>query len=282
MLGVADVVQSTGDGNYYASISWAPTTTGSRTVTAQYLGTTPNAPSSVSTTMDITGPAATTTQWFPVAPAATRTVGTQITLQVTVAPAVGGALPSDATQGGTYGQVQFLDGSTVLGVADLARSSDPLDENYYAWISWVPTTTGSRTVTAQYLGTAPNAPSSVSTTVEVTGSVATTTEWTPVPAATITVGTQQLLQVKVYPTAGGNLACDATQGCTTTSFGKVRFLDGGTVLGEFDVSYDFGTGYVASMYWTPVTLDSRTLTAQYLGTVPNGPSSVTIDVEVSQ
>src|SRR2546427_5816589 len=85
----------------------------------------------------------------------------------------------------------------------------------------------------------------------------------------MTVGTGMGLNVNVLPSAGGNLPCDATQGCTDTSYGSVRFLDGATVLGTAAVTANFNTApaqFRASLSWIPTTTGARTITAQYLGT----------------
>src|SRR5437879_4210163 len=210
-----------------------PISTGSRTITGQYLGTTPNAPSSVSASVSVNPAAATTTTWV-VTPPATMTVGTGMGLNVNVLPSAGGNLPCDATLGctaaNTYGSVRFLDGATVLGTAAVTANFNTAPAQFRASLSWVPTTTGARTITAQYLGTTPNAPSSVSASVTVNPAAATTTTWVVTPPATMTVGTCMGLIGNVLPSAGGNLPCDATLNCSATSYGSVRFLDGATVL----------------------------------------------------
>ncbi len=66
------------------------------------------------------------------------------------------------------------------------------------------------------------------------------------------------------------------------SYGKVRFSAGATVLRELDVTLDSGTGqYGATLYyWVPTVAGTETITAQYLGTAANAPSSVTGSVSV--
>jgi hypothetical protein len=101
----------------------------------------------------------------------------------------------------------------------------------------------------------------------------------------MTVGTNQHLRVRIAPSAGGTLPCDSTLGCNTTSYGKVRFLDGSTVIGEVNVALSTSGGppfpYEASILWTPSTVGSRTITAQYLGSTPNAPSSTSATVNVT-
>src|SRR2546428_149636 len=215
------------------------------------------------------------------------TVGTGMGLNVNVLPSAGGNLPCDATQGCTessYGAVLFLDGATVLGTAAVTANFNTAPAQFRASLSWIPTTTGARTITAQYLGTTPNAPSSVSASVTVNPAAATTTTWVVTPPATMTVGTGMGLNVNVLPSAGGNLPCDATLNCSATSYGSVRFLDGATVLGTAAVTANFNTApaqFRASLSWVPTTTGSRTVTAQYLGTTPNAPSSVSASVTVN-
>src|SRR5437899_2330826 len=109
---------------------------------------------------------------------------------------------------------------------------------------------------------------------------ATITSWVTTPT-TMTVGTSLTLSVDVAPAAGGGLPCDATQGCSSNSFGTVRFLVRIMALGKAPVQATVvvvggtpPTVYRASLSWIPATAGSRTVTAQYLGTTPNAPSSV--------
>src|SRR2546427_4167241 len=77
----------------------------------------------------------------------------------------------------------------------------------------------------------PNAPSSVSASVTVNPAAATTTTWVVTPPATMTLDTGMGLNVNVLQSAGGNLPCDATLGCTAANtYGSVHFLDAPTVL----------------------------------------------------
>src|SRR5437870_3440462 len=205
-----------------------------------------------------------------------------------VLPSAGGNLPCDATlncSATSYGSVRFLDGATVLGTGAVRANFNTTPAQFRASLSWIPTTTGARTVSAQYLGTTPNAPSSVSASVTVNAAAATTTTWVVTPPATMTVGTGMGLNVNVLPSAGGNLPCDATLGCTAANtYGSVRFLDGATVLGTAAVTANFNTApaqFRASLSWIPTTTGSRTVTAQYLGTTPNAPSSVSASVTVN-
>jgi len=93
------------------------------------------------------------------------TVGTNQALVVQIAPAAGGHLACDETQGCGFGTVRFLDRSKVL--ADVAVQptvvgstlNQTADTVYRSSFNWTPTAFGTRTITAQYLGTTPSAPS---------------------------------------------------------------------------------------------------------------------------
>src|SRR5207247_2420272 len=97
---------------YRASRAWVPTTTGSRTLTAQYLGTTPNAPSSVTasvtvwsnTDMIVNLTAPTNNSVFKAGPSITLTV--------------------DAiSKASTISKVEFYDNGNSLGVSAAAPYS---------------------------------------------------------------------------------------------------------------------------------------------------------------
>ena len=89
--------------------------------------------------------------------------------------------------------------------------------------------------------------------------------------------------MEVAPSSGGNLLCDATQGCSSTSFGQVQFRDGSTVLGTVQVQEQLTspTTWTASFSYVPTTAGTHGITAQYLGTAPNAPSSATTSINVN-
>src|SRR2546425_706161 len=161
------------------------------------------------------------------------TVGTGMGLNVNVLPSAGGNLPCDATlncSATSYGSVRFLDGATVLGTASVTANFNTTPAQFRASLSWIPTTTGSRTVTAQYLGTTPNAPSSVSASVTVNPAAATTTTWVVTPSATMTVGTGMGLNVNFFLMMRRPPRSTLLPYTTLFRSGSVRFLDGATVL----------------------------------------------------
>jgi hypothetical protein len=204
---------------------------------------------------------------------------------VNVAPAGGGSLPCDPAQGcsaTSFGQVQLRDGSTVVSTAQVEQSTT-WPPTWTARLYFIPTTAGMHSLTAQYLGTTPNAPSSASATINVAPAIATTTSWAVAPATTMNVGSSQWLSVKVAPTSGGNLACDSTQGCNSTSFGQVQFRDGSTVLGTAQVqpTWTVPTTWTASFNFVPAAAGTHGITAQYLGTTVNAPSSTAASVTVN-
>jgi YD repeat-containing protein len=285
VLGTAQVEQtSTSPPTWTARLSYIPTAVGTHGITAQYLGTTVNAPSSVSTTINVAPAIVTTTSWSST-PVTTMTVGTSQRMIVTVAPAGGGNLACDATQGcntTSFGQVQLRDGSTVVDTAQVQLTSIS-PSTWAAGLNFTPTTSGTHSLTAQYLGTAPNAASSASATINVAPAIVTTTAWSSTPVATMTVGTTQWLRVTVAPAGGGSLACDSTQGCSTTSFGQVQLRDGSTVIGTAQVQQTSTSppSWTASLNFTPTTSGTHSLVAQYLGTTPNAPSSVSTTINVA-
>jgi hypothetical protein len=69
--------------------------------------------------------------------------------------------------------------------------------------------------------------------------------------------------VTVAPAGGGNLTCDATQGCNSTSFGQVQFRDGNTVLGTVQVQemLTFPTTWTASFSFVPAAAGTHGISA---------------------
>src|SRR2546428_229316 len=212
------------------------------------------------------------------------TVGTGMGLNVNVLPSAGGNLPCDATQGCTdtsYGSVRFLEGAKVLGAAAVTANLNTAPAQFRASLSWIPTTTGARTVTAQYLGTTPNAPSSVSASVTRTPAPTTATQSRSALASTLMLGNGMGLNVHVLPSAGGNLPCDATRSCSATFFFLMIRRPPRSTLFPYTTLFRSNTApaqFRASLSWIPTTTGSRTVTAQYLGTTPNAPSSVSASV----
>jgi hypothetical protein len=99
----------------------------------------------------------------------------------------------------------------------------------------------------------------------------------------MSVGSDQRLSVKVAPTSGGSLLCDSTQGCSTTSFGQVQFRDGSTVVGTAQVQQTSTSHptWTASFSFVAAAAGTYGITAQYLGTTPNAPSSATASINVN-
>lgn len=212
---------------------------------------------------------ATTTAWVT-PPLSTMEVWTTQTLSVYVEPATGGDLQCDPVLG--CGTVEFsIDG--VVDIADLSFNSET--SRYEASVPWVPVATGTISISAQYVGNIEYDPSSVTAIVEVVPKE-TETIWVSLPSFVVE-GTTQTLTVSVAPTSGGPLNCDMDLGCIPTSYGKVRFMDGATILGEVDVD----SGGEASLDWVPTGTGTHQLTAQYLGSAVNLLSSTTAEVSIT-
>jgi RHS repeat-associated protein len=238
---------------YRASLNWVPTTASSHTITARYLGTIPNAPSSVSASVSINSAGATTTTW--VTQPAAMTVGTNQALVVQVAPAAGGHLPCDDTQGcgaNGFGTVRFLDRSKVLAEvavqptvigSTLDRTADTV---YRASLNWTPTAFGARTITAQYLGTAPNAPSAATAAINV---------WSR--ENMIVSLTAPAVDSVAQPGTTLTLAADAISNGGMIS--RVDFMDNGTLLGtstSIPYSFAWNNGPIGTHQVTARSIDS--------------------------
>lgn len=275
---------------YTANIRLAGLAVGSHTFEAKYLGGPSTDPSTSPTVSSTVNPAAaTTTSWS--GPVSNTIVGTFVDLKVRVGLTSSPnslycdySKPDCSSSNPWYGEVQFLDGATVIATAPVKyNSSLPGFEAVYRW---VPTVAGGRTITAKYLGIVPNAPSQVSAGLTVSPAVATVTSFQPALPPSIAVGTTITLTARVSAASSSTtLYCDFTQtgcGTATAPLGSVQFLDGSTVIGTAPVRYNSsGPRYEAILSWRPTTTGSRTLTARYLGTTPNAPSQGTFPLTVN-
>ncbi len=207
-------------------------------------------------------------------------VASSTTLQAMPNPAYvnkGAALTARVAGASPKGTVTFLNGTTVLGTGTLASGVATLSTTF--------ATLGQRSLTARYEGDSANAASvSAALPLDVINVNLTTAVWSVPPAASVIIGTAQTLRVKLTTGSGGTLACDPTLACSDTSFGRVRFLDGDALIGEVDVVRvtwpDWTIESAAELSWVPTGTGPRTITARYLGTVPNAPSSVTAKTTV--
>lgn len=223
-----------------ATVTWtAPATPGTLTAIAQYEGTTTVAGSeSEQVTIEV-GKAATSITDVTAAPEAT--VGAPTTLSATVT-------------GGTAGaDVQFRDGTTVLCTGQVGADGS-VD------CPWTPTTAGTVTVTAHYLGSDTTAASDSEGGTTITVADAPDTEAPAVPAGVtvlpqpVTVGEQVTVSGSaeagstVTVTVGGDEVCSvtATGGTFTCSFDATEAMDGKpvavTATDAADNTSDAGNG----------------------------------------
>uniref|UniRef100_UPI00056A7FF8 Ig-like domain-containing protein n=1 Tax=Rhodococcus sp. UNC363MFTsu5.1 TaxID=1449069 RepID=UPI00056A7FF8 len=219
VLGTAQV-----GANGEATQQWTPTTAGQHTITATFsgrdgvLGSTTTAQISV-TAADV----ASTTTLEPITGA---TADTEVTLKAKVTPAAAG------------GTIEFKDGTTVLGTAQVGANGEATQQ-------WTPNAAGQRTITATFSGR--NGVTGSTTTQQVTVTAAnsnSTVTLTPVTGAK--VGTAITLTATVNPAAAG---------------GTVTFKDGTTVLGTGQIGNDGKATY----QWTPTTTGQHTITADFSG-----------------
>jgi sugar lactone lactonase YvrE len=159
------------------------------------------------------------------------TVGASVTLTATVTPAA------------ATGSVQFFDGSTLLGSANLSSGQGQL------------TTTalppGTNSLTATYAGDANDAASSSSATLQTVNKLSTTTSLTSSPNPS---------------TFGGPVTLTATV-APSSATGSVQFFNGGTLLGSANLS----SGQ-AQFTTTALPAGTDSLTASYAGDANNAAS----------
>lgn len=246
--------QATVGANGIASISKTFNSSGNHSLTAQYSGDATNG-SSRSAVLGLGVNVQVTTTTLTIVPNPTGTAQAVVLKAV-----VTGNTPS--------GTVLFSAGSTQLGTVSVANG-EALLTTYF-------TTDGNRSVTATYSGDNFNASStSAATNLVVNAPSSTATTWIKPPKASSIVGVNQLITIKVAPSGGGNLPCDAT--VSPCAYGTVRLMDDDTVLAETELvagTYGGTPGYGASFIWTPLVTGPHTLTVDYIGTLAASPSSV--------
>ena len=225
--------------------------TGSHTITAQYLGSVNySASTSLPLTQTVSKAGATTSVASNTNPSVT---GQQVTYTATVTANAPGS-------GSPTGNVEFFDGGTAIascgGAGGAALSSSSPDT---ATCTVTYTSTGSHTITAQYLGDTNYNSSVVSPSITQTVNKANTTasvSGNPNPA-TRKKGT-------VTVTYSANVAVSSPGAGTPT--GSIEFFDGGTAIascgGASGVTISGGTATCSIAY---TTAGSHTITVKYLG-----------------
>lgn len=259
-----------------AEYTWVPKTPGSHVLTASYPGSKPNLPATASVTVLVGDAVGTRTEWST-PPSGPRELGSRLSLNVQVRTTAGASLGCDASAGncstGGYGRVRFTDNGKLLSEVNL-------DSAGRASLVWVAAQSGSHALQASFLGTTgytTSATDAKTITVNApTGALASSTAWLSAPPASTAVANQVYLRAKVSVAGTTSLSC-ATTPCSTGGYGSLRFLDGSTVIADVDVASD-GT---AATYWTPRSVDTRTVTVQYSGSSRYLSSSAQTSVTVS-
>ncbi|MCB1259367.1 MAG: Ig-like domain repeat protein, partial [Acidimicrobiales bacterium] len=238
--GATTVGAATLDGTGQATITVATLAPGDHALTAHYGGDGANGPSSSAAVTHTVTAAATITS-LDVSPAGSSVYGNAVTVTATVSSTDAPLVPG--------GHVQFFDGPTSIGIAEL----DPSGTG--SWTKLSPAV-GTYDLHATYLPAPGFAASGSAHEAHVVAPAATTTDLTA-SAGTTTFGESMTLTAHVVAV-----------GSPGTPMGSVTFRDGGTVLGTASVD---GTG-AASLITSDLAVGSRTLVAEYAGTANFDPS----------
>ncbi len=224
--------------NGSATFSPASLNPGTYSITAKYAGDSNNGPStSAVLTQTVQASSSVTLMAMP----SPVVVGSPVTFSANVSP-------STAT-----GNVQFLDGTTVLGTVAITN-------NGFASFTTSSLTQGSHSITASYAGDANDtaATSAVLTlTVQAASSVVLTA--TPNPA---TVAAPVTLTATVTP---------------ASATGNVKFLDGATLLGTVAL-----TNGVATFSTSSLTQGPHSITASYVGDSSDSSATSAVVTETVQ
>jgi len=210
------------------SLGWTPNTTGAHALTAR---ATDNA-GGITTSPGVNVNVNPAVNRLPTVSLTAPANGSSVTINTPLTLSANASDPD-----GSVAKVGFYDGSTLIG----EDTSAP-----YSW-SWVPTTTGSHTITAR-----------------VTDNQAATASTTPAVSVTVNPAANQPPTASLTaPAAGATLVTGTATTLTATAadpdgtVSKVGFYDGSTLLGE-----DTSSPY--SLSWTPATTGTgtRSLTAR--------------------
>jgi Bacterial Ig-like domain (group 3)/Domain of unknown function (DUF4214) len=236
------------NGSGQAVLSTTNLTAGTHTITATYQGSASFASSSGTTTQTVTNGAATTTTTSVVGVPNPASVGQLVTFTATVISAAG-------TPTGT---VQFLDGSTNLGIGTLNGLGQ-------ASVSTSTLAAGTHSISATYSGSSTFSASTGFTTETVGQSTVTATTTavsaTPNPSA---LGQAVALTATVRSIAG-------------IPTGTVTFVDGSTNLGTATLNVQG----VATISLNTLPAGTQTITAFYSGALLFGASSGSVTVTVN-
>ena len=226
------------------TFSLSSLTVGSHTITAAYVGDT-NDLASTSPSLVQTVVKSTTTISLT-ASASSTPVGSPVTLTASI----------NSTTGTPTGNVQFLDGSTVLGTIALT----PANTAVFMTSSLI---VGQHLLSAVYVGDSNNSTSTSASLTEVIQSV-----------------TSVALATSANPAiAGANVTFTAAvSGSTPVPTGLVTLHDGTTILG----SVPLNAAGVASFTTPALALGSHTLTASYAGDTNNPSATSTPLTEIIQ
>ena len=222
-----------------ATFTLTDLTQGVHSITAIYQGATDFSGSTspaLSETVAVNGSTATTTI-VTASPSPTATVGQSLTFTVVVGDTTSSGIPT--------GTVTFLNGTTVLGEADVDPTSG------IAVFSTSSLAVGSYTITAHYNGDSTYAASSdnLSEEIDAVGTVTSTTTSLTASDNPALLNATVTFMATISPTSG-----------TGTPTGTVTFTEGSTTLGTAPLDYGSATFSTSAL-----PLGSDTITASYGG-----------------
>ncbi len=248
--GSTKIGSSTLDSEGKAEFDWIPTTKGTQSITAKYLGNS-NVAKSTSAAQTVQVAAQNIGSITSLSVPASGQVGTAVQLSAAVSPAAAG------------GEVTFKNGSETI--ADVPVGADGRAE-----YSWTPATTGTANITAVFSGR-DGVSGSTSDASTITIGPA------PVEAQESTTTIDNVDGAEVGATSALRVVVTVAGADATT--GTVTFKDGATVIGTTAV-----TDGVATLQWTPATAGQRTITAEYnsgTGSVRSSSNSTSVQVAMA-
>jgi parallel beta-helix repeat protein len=228
--GTTQIGSSTLNANGTATFAASSLAVGSHSISAGYLGD-PNDLGSTSGIVTQVVQNSTTTA-LTSSPNPSK-VGQNVTFTATVTRSPGTGTPT--------GTVQFYDGTTLLGSANLNGSGT-------ATFASSKLAAGNHAITARYLGDANDAGSTSATVAQVVQTSTKTTLTSSLSPST--AGQAVTFTATVTPTSG-----------TATATGTVQFFDGTTLLG----SGTLNASGAATFATTSLALGNHAITARYLG-----------------
>ena len=228
-----------------ATYQWTPSAAGAHSISARYAGNTKIAPSnSQAQTVQVTQSAeASSTTLDAISDAQ---VDKQTLLRASVAPAAAGSTVTFKVDNVVVGESPVVDGVATYG--------------------WTPSTTGTKTVVAEYSGGG-NIASSVSEAQSVAVGEAdpTITQTSTAVTAPATAKTDSAVTLSAQVTGG-------TEGTTVT------FKSGATVIGQGTVD----ASGVATLEWKPTAPGRVLITAEYAGDTTTAASAGTAAIDIEE